>query len=135
MDDRVSKARVGLIGKDGRTSAIKNALESSPRVAGVDILSSGKGRAAVDEALREARRTRPSFVVVGPEEPLANAVVDKLREELGIPCVGPTQKLAQLESSKSFTRQLVSRCAIDANPEFRIFDSIDGIEDYLHHLR
>ncbi len=135
MDDRVSKLRIGLIGKDGRTAAIKSALESSPRVAAVDILSAGKGASAIDEALYEARRQRPNFVVVGPEEPLANAIVDKLRDELGIPGVGPTRKLAQLETSKSFTRLLVSRCAVEANPEFRIFDSIDGIEDYLRQLR
>jgi phosphoribosylamine--glycine ligase len=135
MSDLASKLKVGVIGRDGRTSAIKSALESSPRVGSVVELSTGKGPSAVDDALNAARRERPQFVVIGPEEPLADAVVDKLRDHLGIPCIGPTKKLAQIESSKSFTRQLVSKYAIEGNPDYRIFNSIEGVEEYLYHLR
>ena len=43
------------------------------------------------------------FAVIGPEDPLNNGVVDALAQK-GIPSVGPTQSLARLETSKSFTK-------------------------------
>src|SRR5439155_15169192 len=72
-------------------------------------------------------KVKPDFVVIGPEEPLAAGVVDMLKKH-GIPCVGPTQSLAQIESSKSFTRQLLTKYSISVNPEYRIFRSFDGLE-------
>jgi phosphoribosylamine--glycine ligase len=71
---------------------------------------------------------------VGPEDPLAKGVVDALQEELGIPCVGPTQALAKLESSKAFTRRLVSEYGIPANPEYRVFEDLRGLDEYLKKL-
>ena len=49
-----------------------------------------------DAVAKIVRKLNPEFVVIGPEEPLAAGVVDELRKS-GIPCVGPTRKLAQLE--------------------------------------
>jgi phosphoribosylamine-glycine ligase len=61
------------------------------------------------DAMAEALHKSASKV--GTEEPLAAGVVDELRK-FGIPSVGPTQKLAQLETSKSFTRELLtSKCS------------------------
>lgn len=45
------------------------------------------------------------FVIVGPEAPLAAGVVDMLRNA-GILAFGPTQAAAQLEASKTFTKQV-----------------------------
>src|SRR3989338_1775467 len=52
-----------------------------------------------------ALKTKPDFAFIGPEEPLNNGVVDIL-DEIGIKSIGPKKKLAQLETSKSFTRNL-----------------------------
>lgn len=129
-----------VIGKDGRTTAIIKSLESSPRVGkgNVRVLSEWKDVASFGEAaevvMAKAREERPDFVVIGPEEPLAFGIVDRLQKELGIPCVGPTEKLAQLESSKAFTRELVAEFGIDGNPEYRVFHSMDGVEDYIRAL-
>lgn len=68
-----------------------------------------------------AAKVKPDIAVVGPEAPLAAGVVDEL-QNIGISCFGPSKELAQLETSKSFTRQLLERHRIDASPEFRIFD-------------
>ncbi|MBL4627564.1 MAG: phosphoribosylamine--glycine ligase [Roseicyclus sp.] len=45
------------------------------------------------------------FVIVGPEAPLAAGVVDRLRNA-GILAFGPTQAAAQLEASKTFTKEI-----------------------------
>jgi phosphoribosylamine--glycine ligase len=135
MSTRGSKVKVAVIGKDGRTSAIRKLLESSPQVDGpVGVLSSGKGASVIEEAIKVARERRPDFVVVGPEEPLADGIVDELRSQLGIPCIGPTKALARLESSKSFTRKLLADHSIEGNPEHKVFESLDGVEDYLIQL-
>lgn len=90
-------------------------------------------REVMKTVLSIAAEKRPDFVVVGPEEPLAEGVVDRLNE-IGIPCVGPTQSLARLESSKSFTRDLLSEFDIPGNPEYKVFRTMDGIEPYLRDL-
>lgn len=73
------------------------------------------------------------FAIIGPEDPLNNGVVDALKE-IGIPSVGPTQNLARLETSKSFTRDLVRKYNIPGNPKFKIFRSMDGIQEFLDEL-
>jgi phosphoribosylamine--glycine ligase len=88
----------------------------------------------IQDVLAAARQHQPDFVFVGPEAPLAAGVVDALQTELGIPCVGPTKSLARLESSKSFTRELLARHDIPGNPAFRIFRDRDGIESYCAEL-
>jgi phosphoribosylamine--glycine ligase len=126
-----------VVGKDGRTSALVAAFRKSPRVKGdVPCLSTGKtsGGEFVQEVLAAAREHRPDFVFIGPEGPLAMGIVDALQTELGIPCVGPTRKLAQLESSKAFTRELLRRHNIPGNPEYRVFGSREGIEEYCKEL-
>jgi phosphoribosylamine--glycine ligase len=129
--------KLAVIGKDGRTTAITKSLESSPLVERVDVLSEWKDaspKASEEKVMVRAAELRPNFVVVGPEEPLAAGIVDRLWKELRIPCIGPTLSLARLESSKAFTRQLVSEFGIAGNPEYRVFHSMDGIEEYLEHL-
>ncbi len=78
-------------------------------------------------------KIHPNLAIIGPEEPLAAGVADMLAE-MGIPCVGPTRSLARLETSKSFTRNLLSKYNIGGNPQHNIFYNIDGIEDYLRSM-
>ncbi len=74
-----------------------------------------------------------NFAVIGPEDPLNNGVVDALAQ-IGIPAVGPNKSLARLETSKSFTRNLVSKYNIPGNPRFKVFTSTDGIRNFLNEL-
>lgn len=73
------------------------------------------------------------LAVIGPEDPLNNGVVDSLRD-IDIPSVGPTKSLARLETSKTFTRNLLEKYNIPGNPSFRVFTSMDGIEAYLEEI-
>ncbi len=73
------------------------------------------------------------FAVIGPEDPLNNGIVDSLAK-IGIPSVGPTQKLASLETSKSFTRNLLKKYGIPGNPRFKTFSSNAGLRDFIEEL-
>src|ERR1022692_2233899 len=111
----------------GKSHCIAASLAKSPYLESLDVLSDfvnpGLVAAARDHKVIKAKTTdrlvvaeyakklRPTFAIIGSEEPLANGVVDELRK-LGIPCVGPTEKLAKLESSKSFTRELLTKYGI-----------------------
>lgn len=80
-----------------------------------------------------AEENKIDFAVIGPEDPLQNGVVDALAQ-IGIPAVGPMKSLARLETSKSFTRNLVAKYNIPGNPQFKVFTSINGIEEFLNSL-
>jgi phosphoribosylamine--glycine ligase len=131
---RKTNLKVALIGKDGRTSAIERCLLESPRIAPPVLrFTRWKDDAARREILEEASEEKVDFVIVGPEDPLADGIVDDFAE-LGIPCVGPTKSLARLESSKAFTRELVAKHHIPGNPEYKIFSSREGIRNYLQGM-
>ncbi|MEA3470884.1 MAG: phosphoribosylamine--glycine ligase, partial [Thermodesulfobacteriota bacterium] len=73
------------------------------------------------------------FAIIGPEDPLANGVVDSLNT-IGIPSVGPTRDLARLETSKTFTRNLLQKYNIPGNPRYRVFTSLEGIKEFVSEL-
>ena len=131
----MSAVRPAVVGKDGRTSAIIEALRRSARVTDVVRLSDGRASDA-DRAqvVARARELRPDFVFVSPEAPLGAGYVDALQSELGIPCVGPVQTLARLETSKAFTRELLARHGVPGNPEHRVFRDLAGIDAYIAQL-
>lgn len=80
-----------------------------------------------------AKECRIDFAVIGPEDPLNNGVVDSLKG-IGIPSVGPTKSLARLETSKSFTRNLLKKYGIPGNPKFKVFTSMERIDEFLDEL-
>ena len=80
-----------------------------------------------------ARENKIELAVIGPEDPLNNGVVDALAQ-IGIPAVGPNKSLARLETSKSFTRDLVNKYNIPGNPQYKVFTSMDGVEAFLNFL-
>jgi phosphoribosylamine--glycine ligase len=126
--------KVGVIGKDGRTSAIERCLLQSPRVTQPLLqFSEWQSRQATENILSRAREEKPDFIIIGPEQPLADGIVDSF-QSLGIPCVGPTKSLARLESSKAFTRHLLSKYHIPGNPRYQAFSATNGIHEYLKQL-
>ena len=82
-----------------------------------------------------AEKIKPDFAFIGPEEPLNNGVVDLLKE-LNIDSIGPTKNLARLETSKSFTRNLLRKYKIGGNPEFEVFNknNINNAKKFIDSL-
>ncbi|HUC08826.1 MAG TPA: phosphoribosylamine--glycine ligase [Stellaceae bacterium] len=114
--------RVLIVGSGGREHALAWAIAASPLV---DRLFCAPGNAGIAEdaecvpiAIADtaglvafARRERIDFVVVGPELPLVQGLVDALETE-GIAAFGPTAAAAALEASKSFTKELCAGAGI-----------------------
>ena len=59
----------------------------------------------LEALVRLALAERIDLVVVGPEAPLADGLVDRLTE-IGVPTFGPTAAAARLEASKAFAREI-----------------------------
>ncbi len=127
--------RVLLIGNGAREHAIAAALRRS----GVEIVARMKmlnpGIASLSSEVSIGRLSdvddfpdlsKIDFAVVGPEQPLSEAVVDAL-EKHEIPCVGPLQAAARIETSKVFARELLSQAAPEANPDYVIIRDRDDI--------
>ena len=102
--------RILLIGSGGREHALAWKLASSPLCERLFIAPGNPGTAQVGEnavvdvadhsaVLNFCRLMRIEFVVVGPEQPLVEGLVDSL-EAAGIAGFGPTRAAARLEGSK-----------------------------------
>jgi phosphoribosylamine---glycine ligase len=64
------------------------------------------GALDIDALAAFARREKIGLTVVGPEAPLAAGLVDLFRAEK-LPIFGPTRAAAHIETSKSFSKQLM----------------------------
>ena len=80
-----------------------------------------------------AKKKKIDFAIIGPENPLANGVADALFD-IGVESVGPKKDLAQIETSKSFTRNLLTEYKIPGCPKFKAFSSMEGVEEILGEL-
>jgi phosphoribosylamine--glycine ligase len=111
-----------VIGSGGREHALAWKLAQSPKAQKV-FVAPGNGGTARDPRLTNvdlsdvkaladfAQANKIAVTVVGPEAPLAAGVVDEFRAR-GLRIFGPTQKAAQLESSKAFAKDFMKRHGI-----------------------
>ena len=136
-----------LIGNGAREHAIAEAIMRSPQNPRLFsfMKSNNPGIASLSEKIKIgsysdldaitgfAKENKIDFAVIGPEDPLNNGVVDALAKA-DVPSVGPTKSLARLETSKSFTRNLVNKYKISGNPKYKVFLAMDGVEKFLNEL-
>lgn len=77
-----------------------------------------------------ARDNAIDLTVVGPEVPLVMGVVDAF-EAAGLKCFGPSQAAAELEASKSFTKDFLARHQIPT-AAYQVFTDVEQAKDYIH---
>jgi phosphoribosylamine--glycine ligase len=134
--------RVLVVGSAGREHALAWKVASSPRVSRVLAAPGNAGIEAVadcfpdvsagdlDAVVQLAEREAVDLAVVGPEDPLAAGLADRLRDA-GVSVFGPSQAASQLESSKSFAKDFMARHGIPT-ARYECFDQMDAA---LHYVR
>jgi phosphoribosylamine--glycine ligase len=88
----------------------------------------GAGLADGDAIVRLAQEEKVDLVVVGPEAPLVDGLVDRFNA-CGVPCFGPTAAAARLEASKSFAREVCTAAAVPMAAG-RAFDHVRPALEY-----
>ncbi|MSQ31561.1 MAG: phosphoribosylamine--glycine ligase [Dehalococcoidia bacterium] len=112
-----------LLGGGGREHAIAWRLSQSRRLSKLWSAPGNPGTAAygenvegvaasdLDGVVALAARVRADLVIVGPEDPLAAGVTDRL-VAAGVPVFGPSLAAAQIEASKAFAKLLMASAGI-----------------------
>ena len=139
--------KILVIGSGAREHAIVRALDRSHQEKEIFCLASNMnpGIAALCDELLIGNFNDPDFVVnytneigatlaiIGPENPLENGVADALWG-VKVKVVGPKKDLAKLETSKSFTRDLLGEYNIPGGPQYQTFNSLTGVTECLNVL-
>lgn len=140
-----------LLGSGGREHALAWRIARSPRLSQLFIAPGNPGMSlygtcmprigVTDFAAIAAliRREHIELLVVGPEVPLVEGIVDYLHGEAGLTdllIVGPDAKGAQLEGSKDFSKAFMQRYGIPT-ADYRTFDksTLSEAIDYLKTLQ
>jgi phosphoribosylamine---glycine ligase len=108
-----------LIGSGGREHALAVALAKSPLLTKLFVAPGNPGTANIaqnvvldvadfDAVIAFCRVQNVGFVVIGPEQPLVDGLVDAL-DAAGIKSFGPSKAAARLEGSKGFTKDLCAK--------------------------
>ena len=115
--------RILIIGGGGREHALAWKLEQSARCEALFCAPGNPGIArhatcvdlklsgGFEDVIAFCAAEKIGLVVVGPERPLAEGIVDAL-EGAGIKAFGPRREAAQLESSKRFAKELMAEAGI-----------------------
>ncbi len=141
------KHKILVIGSGAREHAIVRALGRSPQDKEIFCLASNMNPGLADLCneilignfndpdfvVSYAKETDATLAIVGPENPLAAGVADALWDT-GVKTIGPKKDLAQLETSKAFTRNLLKEYDIPGGPKYQTFDSLDCVTDFLNEL-
>lgn len=137
--------KVLMIGGGGREHALAWKLAQSTQVEQVFVAPGNAGTATeakltnlaiaatdLDSLVAFARDEQIGLTVVGPEAPLVEGVVDRF-QAAGLTIFGPTQAAAQLEGSKSFTKDFLARHDIPS-ADYQTFTDVDPALAYLSKM-
>lgn len=134
--------KVLVIGSGGREHALTWKIAQSPLVDQVFCAPGNPGMASIatcvdigvgdfDALLAFAQENQIELTVVGPEDPLADGIVD-LFQEAGLRAFGPNKAAAQLEGSKAFAKRVMERHGIPT-AKYAEFDNAENAEAYVRN--
>lgn len=133
-----------VLGGGGREHAITWALAKSPRTDALYVAPGNGGTADIaqnvsgldaengEAVLAFAKEHAVDLVVIGPEAPLVAGVADVLRAA-GIAVFGPDAQGAQLEGSKTYSKEFMDANGIPT-ARYGSFTELQPALDYVHEL-
>lgn len=133
-----------VIGSGGREHALAWKLLESPHIEEVMCVPGNGGTATLpgcrnlglglndfEGIARVAVVNNLSLIVVGPEQPLADGIVDYLQAQ-GLKVFGPTRDGAQIEASKAWAKELMTAAGIPT-AKSAVFSDPDSAIAYLQN--
>ena len=132
--------KVGIIGSGGREHALCAAIKKSKKVSEIYCFPGNGGTSNIsinvdldlndfDSLKKFILKNEIDLIVVGPEKPLVNGIVDFL-ENNKIKVFGPNKIASQLEGSKIFTKNLCKKYKIPT-ADFGVFQNIEKSHEFL----
>ena len=134
--------KVGIIGSGGREHALCHFIKKSNKVTKIYCFPGNAGTGKIAENIQidlddfkelknQINKYNIDLVIVGPEKPLVNGIVDFLEKEK-IKVFGPNQVAAQLEGSKIFTKKLCEKYQIPT-AKFGVFNDPNRATEFLEN--
>ena len=131
---------LAVIGSGGREHAICYKLKQSPKVKKLICIPGNAGTQKIAENIKEdisnfkalhkiIKKQNIDLVVIGPEQPLVEGLVDYLAEKR-IRVFGPDKFASQLEGSKGFMKKLCKKNNIPT-ANFEIFDNFNDASNFI----
>jgi len=135
--------KIAILGNGGREHAIAVQISKSHKLSKLYCLPGNAGTKYIAENVkldiydfgklgRFVKEHKIDLVIVGPEKPLVEGVVDFLISE-GIKVFGPNKTSAQLEGSKIFTKKICEKYKIPT-AQFGVFNSVKDAYKYLEKV-
>ena len=132
--------KIAILGNGGREHALALQISKSPNLNELYCLPGNAGTSLIaknidididdfDKVYNFVKSANIELVIVGPEKPLVNGIVNFL-EKKKIKTFGPKQKSAQLEGSKIFTKNICEKYNIPT-AKFKIFEERKEAIGYL----
>ena len=137
--------KIAVIGSGGREHALAWKLSQSRHTEKLYAVPGNPGMADIaecvsgidiednDAIVKFAKDKEIDLVVIGPEVPLTNGVVDALSAE-GIKAFGPTGKAAELEGSKVYAKLVMKRYGIPT-ARYEVFGDAGRARVYVRQMR
>ena len=111
--------KIAILGSGGREHALAVQISKSKKLDKIYCIPGNAGTDSIgknvnleldnfDEIYRFIKNEKIDLVIVGPEKPLVDGIVDYLNKK-NIKVFGPNQKVAQLEGSKIFTKKICEK--------------------------
>ncbi|MDC3372997.1 phosphoribosylamine--glycine ligase [Candidatus Pelagibacter sp.] len=136
--------KIAIIGSGGREHALAATILKSPTISEIFCIPGNAGTSKIatnveldinkfDKVHEFVNKNSVDLVVVGPELPLVNGIVDYL-EKFKIKVFGPNKIAAQLEGSKIFTKKLCQEYNIPT-ANFGIFENRIDAKKFLENTK
>ena len=135
--------KIAILGSGGREHAMAYTISKSKKIKKIYCLPGNAGTEDVaeniiinnnnfNEVYEFLKREEVDLVIVGPEQPLVDGIVDFL-EERQVKVFGPNKIASQLEGSKIFTKNLCKKYNIPT-ADFGVFDKIEDAKNFLKNV-